>query len=486
MKYIAVLIAGSVLASATHLFSQTVAYTNQTISARMEIAGANQTLPDGSGLAPAEFDLPANAFVLTMTSVTGRISLNSGGGSNDPDGVVVSGGYGLSIPNASYASAYGGISGIKQPGAGALIGVFESSSAPVAPPPPTLDFTTNGTSFTSFAPALNQLFYIGDGLTGDGSGAVQQFIVPAGATRLYLGISDAPGFDGSPGAYNDNSGNFTVSFQISAFGEPVSDDFTNNTYYAGWTFVDLNTNSTGSLTGSNLDIEASPLDGGSDLYSGSNYKAPRLLQPVDPNADWIVETKFYFDPQNNYSGAGILLATTNGPFNGDTNYARMGERAFYPNAGGSVIGVNGYVAWTNVTNYLRIQKTGTNYNGWYSADGTNWTYGGLRTDNNVYPWVGLFVIRYPWDGVMTNSSAQFYYFHVTPLPISLGMQLQGTNTVFSWPEMAAHFNLLASPSLALPTASWTTNTNSRAIVGNQLYVTNAVSGGNSFFILRYP
>src|SRR5579862_7759016 len=115
-----------------------------------------------------------------------------------------------------------------------------------------------------------------------------------------------------------------------------------------------------------------------------------------------------------------------------TTILRMGERAFYPDAGGSVIGVNGYVPWTNTTNYLRIQKTGTNYNGWYSADGTNWIYGGLRTDTNVYPWVGLFVIRYPWDGVMINSSAQFYYFHVTPLPISLGMQLQGTNAVFSW------------------------------------------------------
>ena len=229
MKFIAgILIAGGTLASATHLLSQTVAYTNQSILARMEIAGANQTLPDGSGLAPAEFDLPANASVVTMTSVTGTISLNSNGGQNDPDGVVVSGGYGLTLPNASYASAYGGISGIKQPGAGALVGVFETSSAPSGSPPATLDFTTIGNNFTSFAPALNQLFYIGDGLTGDGLGAVQQFIVPAGATRLYLGISDAPGFNGAPGAYNDNSGNFTVSFQVGAVGEPVSDDFTNN------------------------------------------------------------------------------------------------------------------------------------------------------------------------------------------------------------------------------------------------------------------
>ena len=476
-------VALATLSTAVNLIAQTVVYSNQSISARMEIAGANQTLPDGSGLAPAEFDLPPNATVLTMKSVTGTITLNSGGGRNDPDGVVVTGGYGLSLPGASYASAYGSISGIKQPGAGALIGVFEAATVSGSPPP-TLDFTAIGTNFTSFAPALNQLFYIGDGLTGDGSGAVQQFIVPAGATRLYLGISDAPGFNGAPGAYNDNAGAFTASFQISSVGQPVADDFTNNSYYAGWTLTEPNPSSSATLTGSALDVEASAANGGSDLYNGSNYEASRLLQPVDPNLDWIVETKFYFNPQNNYSGAGILLATTNGLFTGDNNFARIAERAFYPNAGGSVIGVAGYVPFTSTTNYLRIEKLGTNYYGWFSADGVNWTYGGVRTDSNTYPYVGLFVIRYPWDGVIINSSAYFYYFHVTSLPLSLGIQPQAGNAVLTWPEMAAHFALLSTTNLTA--SSWTTNTSSRSIVGSQLYVTNSTIGAATLFRLRFP
>jgi len=197
--------------------SQTLVYNNQTIPGNSEIAGAgNAGLPDSSGVAPIEFDLPAYASVFTMISASGTITLNSRGGSNDADGVIVSGSYGLSLPNASYASAYGGISGIKQPGAGAIIGVFEPATAPTGAAPPTLDFTVIGKNFTSFAPLLYQLFYIGDGLTGDGSGTVQQFNVPPGATRLFLGISDAPGFDGNPGAYSDNSGAFIVSFQIAA------------------------------------------------------------------------------------------------------------------------------------------------------------------------------------------------------------------------------------------------------------------------------
>ncbi len=155
-----------------------------------------------------------------MTSVSGSITLNSGGGHNDPDGVITSGGYsGPTISGANgytVANAYGGISGITIPGGGALVGVFEPASAPVGAAPASLNFTVIGSNFTTLSPLLYQTFYIGDGLTGDGSGAVQQFIVPAGATRLFLGISDAPGFDGNPGAYGDNSGTFTASFQISS------------------------------------------------------------------------------------------------------------------------------------------------------------------------------------------------------------------------------------------------------------------------------
>ncbi len=64
------------------------------------------------------------------------------------------------------------------------------------------------------------MFYIGDGLIGDGSGAAQQFVVPAGATRLFLGIPDAPAFNGGPGGYGDNFGSFTASFVVTP--EPSS------------------------------------------------------------------------------------------------------------------------------------------------------------------------------------------------------------------------------------------------------------------------
>ena len=52
------------------------------------------------------------------------------------------------------------------------------------------------------------MFFIGDGLTGTGSGAVQQFVVPAGATRLFLASSD------DLGASDNNSGQFEVMVSV--------------------------------------------------------------------------------------------------------------------------------------------------------------------------------------------------------------------------------------------------------------------------------
>jgi hypothetical protein len=72
--------------------------------------------------------------------------------------------------------------------------------------------TAGATSQSSYSPLLNQVFFIGDGLTGTGSGSVQQFVIPAGATRLFLGSSDGAG------ANYDNSGSFSVTVTDSGGG----------------------------------------------------------------------------------------------------------------------------------------------------------------------------------------------------------------------------------------------------------------------------
>jgi hypothetical protein len=138
--------------------------------------------------------------------VSGTVSMNIGTGSNqnDPDGT------GAAVPQSSNTGA-DAISGIAAPHAGYLVGVFVPAEGPHGPPPPLLDFTAPGaTSFTTLSPLLGQVFFIGDGLTGDGNGVHQIFHAPEGAGYLYLGLSDAGGYNGQPGAYQDNAGIFQV------------------------------------------------------------------------------------------------------------------------------------------------------------------------------------------------------------------------------------------------------------------------------------
>ena len=97
-----------------------------------------------------------------------------------------------------------GISDVVAP-INSLIGVFLGPNQPsLGAAPSTLDFSSIGLGFSSLSPQLQQTFFIGDGLTGTASGNVQRFIVPSGATRLFLGTMDG-------GEWNNNSGAFGVS-----------------------------------------------------------------------------------------------------------------------------------------------------------------------------------------------------------------------------------------------------------------------------------
>lgn len=108
----------------------------------------------------------------------------------------------------------GGISGYKGQ-CGTLVGVFLTDANPSTEErPDTIDFTDGGLSraFKTLNPGLRQVFFIGDGMTTDDEGKpVQQiFKAPDGATRLFVGIADAPLFNGAPGCYEDNVGQFEV------------------------------------------------------------------------------------------------------------------------------------------------------------------------------------------------------------------------------------------------------------------------------------
>jgi hypothetical protein len=187
-----------------------------TVPADANIFGAGHAAPPapgggGAGELPSEFDFGFTAgsgLAVVFTNVTGSVSVDNGSGNhvNDADGVGSASGINI--------NSFGGISGVVANTAGFLAGVFLGPSEPTDPAPLRLDFTMISTSFTSLSPQLDQVFFIGDGLTGDGTGTLQQFNIPAGATRLVLGLLDAPSYQGNPGAYGDNVGSFSATFTV--------------------------------------------------------------------------------------------------------------------------------------------------------------------------------------------------------------------------------------------------------------------------------
>jgi sugar lactone lactonase YvrE len=189
------------------------------VSATSNIYGAGHASPPGDGALPPSVSFAAGAGqVLQFASVTGTwFETNFA-----PLGV--DGSTSACAPFTSiHVNASGGISSYDTTDfCNALVGVFLGPSEPTGAGPAGLRFyeTDNSkggtkTNFTSLSPSIGQVFFIGDGLTGTGTGSIQVFNVPPSATRLFLGQADACNFNGSPDCYFDNGGSIQATFTIS-------------------------------------------------------------------------------------------------------------------------------------------------------------------------------------------------------------------------------------------------------------------------------
>ena len=102
-------------------------------------------------------------------------------------------------------------SGIVTPG-NSLLGVFLDDNVPSGDAPPFLNFSSvEARDYLTLAPVLNQVFFMGDGMTS--TGVQQSILVPAGATRLFLGTMDGM-------EWNNNEGAFVAEVKSSAIPEP--------------------------------------------------------------------------------------------------------------------------------------------------------------------------------------------------------------------------------------------------------------------------
>jgi len=184
-------------------------------SANIFAAGESSTTgmdPGGGGpgtLPPSLIFAAGSGLTITFSSVTGAANCCLIGAPSTPDGT---GGF----FSSTSINAFSGVSGIQAPGDMFLVGLFTDGTDYDGVAPATLNFSVIGTNFPSLSPLLWQQFFIGDGLTGNGSGSVQVFNVPTGATTLFLGFADANGLAGNPGFYGDNSGFLVATFTLNS------------------------------------------------------------------------------------------------------------------------------------------------------------------------------------------------------------------------------------------------------------------------------
>lgn len=177
-----------------------------TVPATANISSAGlgvSVAPGGGGAGTLPIFVPIDAGQQYITiNASGSVSQAGPGYYHDADGYTSWG---------SDIYAYGGISGFKADVALPLTAVFLTDAAPEAPAPATIDFRAQGLglNFSTLSPLIGQVFFVGDGESA--SQVVQEFFIPEGATRLFLGFCDAPYSTGPVGAFNDNVGSLSVS-----------------------------------------------------------------------------------------------------------------------------------------------------------------------------------------------------------------------------------------------------------------------------------
>ena len=146
--------------------------------------------------------VPRTSLIFSASGVTGI--------DPDPSFLIGPEGFSLFTKDSQF-----GISGVTMPYS-ALAGVFLTSERPdISSAPTGLDFTSAlSRDYLSISPEVKQVFFIGDGLTS--SGTQQVVVVPAGATRLFLGTMDS-------WQWHNNVGQLTVA--ATALSTPGSKSF---------------------------------------------------------------------------------------------------------------------------------------------------------------------------------------------------------------------------------------------------------------------
>jgi regulation of enolase protein 1 (concanavalin A-like superfamily) len=189
-----------------------------------------------------------------------------------------------------------------------------------------------------------------------------------------------------------------------------NDEFNNTILNNKWTVIDPTGNSTFSQSANigYLRITSPP---NTDLWQISkNYNAPRIEQ-TGISGDFVAETRILALPNEKYECEGIYIWKDGDNFlRFERYYADLERMHLTMVRSGKVFQTFLYNTELNPT-YLKINRAGDLFTGFYSADGTNW----VNFANYTFPVsgaisVGLDVVNF---GPPSNFFADFDYFRIS-------------------------------------------------------------------------
>lgn len=180
-------------------------------TANLWLAGMPDGTDAGGGdVAPTYSPVQINGVILNpggwlaFSNVTGLVDNAPGGTGFGPDGNSGE------ITSHHYGAQFGK-SDVTAP-IDSLIGVFLDDTIPSGSFPVALNFGSDtARDYLALSPEIRQVFFIGNGLTSQGS--QQTICVPTTATRLFLGTMDGE-------EWSNNWGSFTLD--VAAVPEPAS------------------------------------------------------------------------------------------------------------------------------------------------------------------------------------------------------------------------------------------------------------------------
>jgi virginiamycin B lyase len=215
---------------------------------------------------------------------------------------------------------------------------------------------------------------------------------------------------------------------------------------------------------------------GESLYRAGKPK--NLLLRDVPASDFEIITKVTINPQNNFQQAAILMYQDEDNFvllnRGFCNHCLgTGNGIFLDNEINGKAGVDpGYRTATSLqTAWLKLRKEGTNYIGFYSADGQTWNELG-RVENPMRPTkVGITANNSNADPSVPQIPADFDFFTVQGIALPTDASLKAETPMTNTPMTFTSDQLLAKISVGhLPFrlaigegAIWVTDQNDSAV-----------------------